>query len=216
MREKLAALVLTASCLTAAVGAAGERDTETAALYEKGLEVVQVLSEMAGSEEYVDAFTSDSDIKAILVQDVGGDYSAPKAVYALSVASGEMERTAARIGLELDDASDELKAFLMQRILGALPNRANSLDGAPTLAAANVCAYQKTFVDEAVEGDVIYLYTYEDTAPVAVIFTTGEDHTVTASGVFILCDSFPSGSAQEIADFFDYITVDVTEVQPEE
>lgn len=216
MRKKLAALVLAVLCLTAAAGAAaGKRDAETPSLYDRGLEVVQVLSEMAGSEEYVDAFASDSDIKSIL-QDIGGGYSAPKAVYALSVADAEMEQLVALIGLELDDVSDELKAFLMQRMLGSLTTRANSLDGAQTLAAASICTYAKTFVDESAEGDVVYLYTYDGAAPVAVTFTIGEDHTVTASGVFVLCDDFASGSAEEIADFFDYITVDVAEVQPEE
>ncbi len=215
MRKKLAALLL-AACLTAGAGTgACAAEEETApSLYDRGLEVVHMLAEMAQSEEWVGMFTDEGQIRSAVEGVADGDYSAPKAVYALSVADDELERLAALSGL--GDLSDELKAYFLQRMMGSLMNRVNSLDGAEILAAANICTYAKTFVDESAEGDFIYLYAYEGAAPVAVTFTTGEDHTVTASGAFVLCDDFTCGSAEEIADFFDYITVDVAEVQPEE
>lgn len=215
MRKKIAALLL-AACLTAGAGTgacAAKEDLEAPSLYDRGLEVVQVLAEMAQSEEWVDGLTGDSEISSI-VQEAAGDYAAPKAVYSLSVTDEELERLAAIN--ELEGASEEIKAFLMQRMLVSLITRTNSLDGPKNLAAASICTYARTFVDEGAEGDVIYLYAYEDAAPVAVTFTLGEDHTVTASGAFVLCDDFSCGSAGEIADFFDYVTVDVAQILPEE
>ncbi|MDE7137081.1 MAG: hypothetical protein K2O29_01290, partial [Ruminococcus sp.] len=61
----------------------------------------------------------------------------------------------------------------------------------------------------------IYLYTYDNTAPIAVTFIKGDDNSVSANGTFIMYDEFTCNSADEIKDFFDYITVEVTEVNPE-
>ena len=50
---------------------------------------------------------------------------------------------------------------------------------------------------------------------IAVTFIKGDDNSVSANGTFIMYDEFTCNSADEIKDSFDYITVDVTEVNPE-
>lgn len=135
----------------------------------------------------------------------------PKAVYAISVIDDSLTAMA---GLDqLDHAPAELKAFLMQRILGSLMTQVNGMSGVENLAASSICTAGKTFVHENLAEDVIYLYTYENAFPVAVTFTAGEDQAVSANGVFVLYDGFTCGSAEEIKSFFSYITVDVTEVK---
>lgn len=188
-------------------------NVETKSLYAQGLEVVQIMSEMTQTEEYVDIHTGNSEIKTVIQNISTGDYSSPKAVYAISITDDNLAAMAELNSL--DSASEELKTFLMQRVLGSLMTQINGMSGVENLAASSVCTVGKTFVNENATEDVIYLYTYEDALPVAVTFTIGEDQAVSASGVFVMYDGFTCGSADEIKSFFSDIIVDVTEVQPE-
>ena len=188
-------------------------NAETKSLYAQGLEVVQLMSEMTQTEEYVDINTGNSEIKAVIENISTGDYSTPKAVYAISITDNNLAAMA-ELG-DLNNASEELKDFLMQRVLGSLMTQINGMSGVENLAASSVCAVGKIFVNENATEDVIYLYTYENAIPVAVTFTVGEDQAVSASGVFVMYDGFTCGSTDEIQSFFSDITVEVTEVQPE-
>lgn len=190
-----------------------KRNVETKSLYEQGIEIVQLMSEMSQTEEYVDIFTGNSEIKTIIRSISIGDYSSPKAVYAISITNDNFA-TMEELN-NLDNTSKELKNFLMQKTRGSLMPQINSLSGVENLAASSVCSVGKTFVNENAAEDVIYLYTYENALPVAVTFTIGENHSVSASGVFVMYDGFTCGSAAEIKSFFSDITVDVSEVLPE-
>lgn len=186
---------------------------KTKSLYAQGLEVIQLMLEMAQTEEYIDMLAGSTEIKSV-VQDINtGDYSKPKAVYAISVTDDELAFLAEFDSL--DDISDDLKTLLMQKLHGSLMMRINGMSGALNLAAASVCTAGKTFVNKDVTEDVIYLYTYDDAVPVAVVFTVGEDHAVSASGMFVMFDGFTCGSADEIEAFFGYVDIDVVEVLAE-
>lgn len=186
-------------------------NAETRSLYAQGLEVVRLMSEMIQTEECVDVLTESNDIKSIVRDLSTGDYSAPKAVYAISVTDDNLAAMAELDGL--GNASDGLKSFLIQKVLGSLMVQINARSGVANLAAASVCTVEKTFVDENATQDVIYLYTYENAVPVAVTFIVGEDHAVSASGVFVMYDVLPFGSADEIKSFFLDLEVDVAEVE---
>ena len=190
-----------------------KENAETKSLYAQGLEVVQLMSEMTQTEKYVDIHTGNSEIKTV-IQNIGtGNYSTPKAVYAISITDKNLAAMAEVDNL--NNASEELKDFLMKRVLGSLMTQINGMSGVENLAASSVCTVGKTFVNENATEDVIYLYTYENAIPVAVTFTIGEDQAVSASGVFVMYDGFACGSTDEIESFFSDITVEVTEVQPE-
>lgn len=190
-----------------------ESNAETKSLYVQGLEVVQLMSEMTHTKGYVDIYTGDSEIKTVIQNIATGDYSSPKAVYAISITDDNLAAMAEFNNL--DNASEELRAFLIQRVLGSLMTQINGMSGVENLAASSICTVGKTFVSENATNDVIYLYTYENAIPVAVSFIVGENQAVSASGVFVMYDKFTCGSADEIKTFFSDITVDVTEVQPE-
>ena len=186
----------------------------TKSLYAQGLEVVQLMSEMAQSEEYVKFYTGSDEIGS-MIQTIGsGDFASPQAVYAISVAD---ENLSAIMGLgNLDGVSEKLQGFLKQRVLASLVTQVNAMGGTESLAASSICTAGKIFVNEGATEDVIYLYVYENAAPVAVTFIIGENQAVSASGMFILYDGFTCGSAEEIKSFFQYITVEVSEVLPEQ
>ena len=188
-------------------------NAEAKSLYEQGLKIVRLMSEMTQTEGYVDVYTGNSEVKAVIQSISAGDYSSPKAVYAISVADDDL---AAMVELNrLDNVSDELKKFLLQRAHSALMTQINSMSGVENLAATSVCTAGKSFVNENAAEDVIYLYTYENARPVAVTFSVGESQAVSASGMFIMYDGFTCGSATEIESFFSDISVDVSEVLPE-
>lgn len=190
-----------------------EGNAETRSLYAQGLEVVQLMSEMTQAEEYTELHTGSGEIKEIVEQLGTAEYSVPKAVYAISVTE---ETLAGMAGFsDMAGASEELKDFLMQRTLSALMTQVTAMGGVENLAAASVCTVGKTFINENADDNSIYLYAYDNAAPVAVTFIVGEDHTVSANGVFVLYDGFTCASADEIKSFFSDIPVKVTEVLPE-
>lgn len=190
-----------------------ESSAETKSLYAQGLEVIQLMFEMTQSEKYLDLCGGSSEIKAIIENISAGDYTTPRAVYAISVSD---ENLSAMAGLNnLDNSSQELKSFLMQRILGGLITQINGMGGADNIAATGICTAGKTFVSENADEDVIYLYTYDNAVPVAVTFCVGENHAITANGVFVIYDKFVDDSVDEIKSSFSDIIVEVNEISPE-
>lgn len=185
---------------------------ETKSLYAQGMEVVQLMTEIVQSEEYINATATDS-LKPTIQELADGNYSKPKAVYSISASDKEIAKLAEFN--EFDNISDTLKPFISSKLCNALINIINSRGGVEDIAVAGVCSAGKTFVNENADGNIIYLYTYDDAVPVAVTFITGDDNTVSANGTFVMYDEFNCNSADEIKDFFSYITVEVTEVTPE-
>lgn len=205
-------LVLVIILGLAACGAAKEMK-EPKSRYAHGLDVISMLSEMTRSESFIGIYTANSEIKDIILALGDNSYEQPDAVYAITVPEDILTGMAELSNLE--GASEELKNYLMQRVMASLMSQINAMSGVENLAASSVCTVSKTFVSENATENVIYIYVYEDTAPVAVTFTLGEDHTVSATGTFILYDGFTCGSAEEIQTVFSDITVNVTEVTPE-
>lgn len=193
-----------------------EGNTETKSLYAQGLEIIQLMSEMTQSEECLNIFYTGNGKVLSIVQDIStGDYTTPKAVYAISTT--EIESLATVELNNLDNVSEGLKSYITQKALGSLVTQINSYSGVEILAATSICTVGKTFVNKDTDEDVIYLYTFDNAVPVAVTFIVGEDNAISASGVFIMNDRFTCDSADEIKSFFsDIIKVEATEVLPEE
>ena len=205
-------LVLVIILGLAACGAVKEVQ-ESKSLYAHGLDVVSMLSEMTRSESFIGIYTANSEIKDIILALGEHPYDTPAAVYAITIPEDVLMGMAELSNL--GDASEELKSYLTQRVMASLMSQINAMSGVENLAASSVCTVGKTFVSESTTENVIYIYAYEDTAPVAVTFTLGEDHTVSATATFIFYDGFTCGSAEEIESAFSDIAVNVTEVTPE-
>ena len=205
-------LILTVILGLAACGAVNETK-DPKSLYAHGLDVISMLSEMTRSENFIGIYTANSEIKDIILALGDHPYETPDAVYALTVPVDALMGMA-ELG-NLDDASDELKNYLTQRVMASLMSQINAMSGVENLAASSVCTVGKTFVSENATENVIYIYVYDGTAPVAVTFTLGEDHTVSATGTFIFYDGFTCGSAEDIKGVFSDIAVNVTEVTSE-
>lgn len=180
-----------------------------ASLYEHGLDVVQLLSEMVQSEECIRVYTADEDVSSVVHKLGAQEHGAPKAVYAISL-SEEVLATVAE--LETMDVSEELQAVLKRRVIGSLVPQINAAAGVDALAATSICTVGKTFVCEACETDTIYVYTYENAAPAAVTFVACEDGTVSANGTFIVNENFPCSTTEDVKVYFSDIAVEVTQI----
>ena len=182
-------------------------------LYEHGLEVIHLMSEMAQSTAYSSAYTGNESILNIIHKIGDGNYEETKKVYSISFNRENLENMTELAGV--DGISDELKDYTMQRVITALVSQINAYSGAEHIAATSVCTAGKTFVSDALDEDSIFIYTFEDAYPVAVTFITGEDNTISANGMFIVNENFVCDSTGDIQNFFleNGITVNVVEVK---
>lgn len=208
--------VVSAAALMLGLGACNNNSSggETKSLYSQGLELVGMMSELTKSEDYVNVYTPNEDIKNIIAEIGNNDYSvAPKAVYSISISEDDLAALSELNGI--NNLSDELKDVLSRKTLGAVITQINGMSGVDNLAAASLCTVGKTFVNENVTEDTIYLYTYENALPVAVTFAVGDDFSISANGVFVMYEDFTCSSAAEIENFFSEIAVEAKEVAPE-
>ena len=115
MKKKIAfILVLSMLLVLAACGIASE-EKETRSLYSHGLDIVDLLAEMTRTEGVIGIYTGNSEIKDIILALGANDYKEPDAVYAISVPEESLTGMSEMCNLE--GTSDDLKTYLMQRVL---------------------------------------------------------------------------------------------------
>lgn len=181
-------------------------------LYSRGLDVISLLSEMAGNDTWLDILTANESIQERITQAAASDYAQPSVVYQLS-----FPLAAASDLVNIPDFSalpESLRTALSHRLYPALVNQINAAAGAEALAAAASCTASKTFHSSACTTDMLYLYTFESGCPVAVVFTPGEDSTVTATATLLLNEDFPSHSPEDLRKYFSSDALEITTVSP--
>ena len=75
-----------------------------------------------------------------------------------------------------------------------------------------MCTAEKLFVSGELTENEIYLYVYENAAPVAVTFMMGEDGAVAARGMFILYEGFEADRLEEMEGVWERFGVWVERV----
>lgn len=213
MKRRMVALVMAFALVLSlcACGVENSAKTESKTLLEHGLDVIATMEEMAGSEEYVNFYTGSKEMAEIINEIGAGDYSAPAAVYKLTIDETAIEEWTMLSGAE--GLSDNLKAAVTQKAVGAaLITQINAQSGATTLAATSICTAGKTFVSTEASGTMVYIFAYENGCPAAVSFVEGEDHAVAATGNFILNDGFDTSSEDTIRAFFEVTGVKVESI----
>ena len=195
----LASLMLLSSC--------GVTDSELPSLEVRGMQIISMLEEIAESEDYLSIYSSDKELLDIIDTFAAGDHSDPKTIYRLTLSE---ESVKSLCGTDvLTSLSPELQSFLEGRVQASVINIANARGGSTALAATSICTAGKTFVSDEITADTIYLYTFENAVPVAVSFTVGEGHTVSASGTFLIAEELNTDSPESIKEFFSEIDLDV-------
>ena len=205
----ISALSLTALFFLGACSSRGA-SSPASELYDQGLLLVSAMDEMAQSEAWVSLFTADPAIQEILSEAGQGDFSQPKAVYAIQFS----DQALVSLTGEADWSAfpESLQERIHTAIQGAAANQINAMGGTETLAAASICTVSDTFVCDALTGNTLYLYTYENAVPAMVSFVPGQDGAVSATGTLILCDGFSPDSAEEIQPCLEGFGAQVSEI----
>ena len=171
-------------------------------LYEHGMDVIALMEEMVDSSSYGSLMSGAAEIEQMRQTLAAGDYTAPQAVYEIEVPTlGDMLAYAESDAVT-ESFSDSLKQLLDNRSAASLVNLINSRGGTAALATSSVYSAAKTFVSSQTEESTIYLYTFQNGNPIAVVFTTGEDGTVTATGTFLMADGFDAASVEQLQALF--------------
>ena len=179
-------------------------------LYHQGLALVSEMNETVQSEAWVSLFTADPAVKEILSETGQGNFSQPKAVY--EIRFSDQAVTSLTGQADLTGFSESLQNRIRAAIQSAAANQINAMDGAETLAAAGICTVSDTFVCDGLTENTLYLYTYENAAPVMVSFAVGQDGAVLATGVPIFCDSFSPDSPENVQLFLEGFGAQVSEI----
>lgn len=208
--KKCLSVVLTLVMLVS-VSACGNGSKDSGkTLYEQGLDVASLMVEATRTEKYVEIYSSSSELGKMIKEIGEGDYETLEAVYAITIDDEKFREI-----LEVDnynEISERLQAALRNRMFGSLITQINGMGGTEELAVSSICTHGKTFVDDSITDNTIYLYVYEDALPIAVTFTVGEGGAVSASGTFIMYDGFSCGSVEEVEESFRAFDVEVSEI----
>ena len=199
-RTLLTMILLTMVLQIALSGCAGSGGRGKS-LYEHGLDVVALMDEMVNSS-YGSLLSDAADIEKMRQTLAAGDYTAPQAVYEMEIPTVGDMFAYAEVDAVTASFSDSLKKLLDNRSAASLVTLINSQSGAAALAASSVYTAAKTFVSSETEEGILYLYTFQDGNPIAVVFTTGEDGTVTATGTFLMAEGFDAASAEQLQALF--------------
>ena len=185
---------------------------EQVSLYEQGLEVVALMDEMADSQSYVQMFTGNTQISELIQSNTNGDYSKPQVVYEVMLQKDNYQGL-----LENEETqttmSDELKGIISKKVNASVITQLNAYGGSENLAASTICTAGVSFVNSEVKEDVIYIYVYENTAPVAITFLQEGNDIVSANGTFLFGEELTNLTEESISQLFEGLYVTVQEVE---
>lgn len=200
MKIKIFALALTLALLFSSCSQSPNRQAGES-LYDAGLEVVSQMAALAGNSQFAKIYAASEDVEAVIDELGKGDFSAPAAVYRISISqTGIFELIGYSVGLT--GLSQEIEDNISSRLGGVVISLINGAEGVDALAAASICSGRRVFAGPQDAESTLYIYTYQNAVPVAVCFTVGEGGAVLAEGSFVLNKSFKAATAQQVEEFF--------------
>ena len=209
MKKKI--LVVLFVILVLSLTACGSKK-ELVSLYERGLEVVDLMDEMADSQSYVQMFTGNTQISEVIQSNTNGDYSEPQAVYEVVLQKDNYQGLIGNEDTQIT-MSDELERIMEKKVNASLITQMNAYGGSENLAASTICTTDIFFVNSEIKEDVIYIYVYENTAPVAITFLQEGNDIVSANGTFMFGEELMNLTEENILQLFEgtYVTVQKVE-----
>lgn len=195
--------------LLGACGGTEDKNAADKSLYEQGLEVISLITEMANSQQYLSLYSDNTNVLDLISAAGKGDFSRPTALY--KITSSDNSESVLDL-IQADELSETLKKNVKSRMLSAIATQINAMGGYETLAASGLCTSEKLFVSNELKEDEIYLYTYKDAVPVAVTFTKGENGAVSASGIFILYKDFAVDTILGTPELLKELGVEIQEI----
>lgn len=209
MKKKILVMISLLAVCAVLFGCGSDIPPNETSLYDEGLKISSLMSEMASSEEYLSALTGNDEIKSLLSGAAASEPDSPKAVYEINMSD---EAFLDLLGVEnTENMSEALKDSLTAKGYAAIAPQINAAVGVNNLAASSLCTAGTSFVNSEFSGSTLYMYVYKDGAPVIVSFSEGENHAVSASGCFDLGNAFSAETQEEIQDYFSGFGAEVRE-----
>ncbi len=178
--------------------------------YDKGMELIALMTEMAGNENYLEAFAY-GEVKDEISASITSDYSSPSAVYEIRFDDSFALQL---LGMEnFDSISGELKNNLTAKSCSNFSSQLNAAAGVNALTASAILTASDSFYNPDFSGNAVYLYMYEGSAPAAVAFSEGGSGAVSASASFILYKDFRPENKDQVEAFFEDYPVEVKEIE---
>lgn len=196
---------------TFAMTACGKKNDNS--LYEKGLELTEVLLEAVDSDEYWENMGIGSEEYFSYVEQLReGKYKEPKNVYVLTVSEEGMENLLEE--LDMEDVSERLQKTIIYKMFGSITTRFNAQMGSTPLAVSSVYNVSTTFVCDEIEESCVYIYKYKNALPVVVTFVVGEDNTVSATAGFLMSIDLLEDLEETLDDmeFYEELGIEIEEL----
>ena len=198
-KRKCISAIATSLILLLTLSGCGTQKIDGKSLREHGMDIVKIMEEMVKNADYGKLTGGDNNtLEENRVQLATGDYAAPAAVYGMSLPSFQSILTLVGESEESYNFSEALNTQLDNKSASVLVNQLNSMKGVSALAGTSLYTAGKVFVSNELTENTIYLYTFQNGYPIAVVFTVGEDHAVTAQGTFLLWEDIDQGSLETL------------------
>ena len=176
---------------------------------EHGMEVVGLMDELVGNHDYLSALSGNSEVLEIAAELDAGSYETYRSVYRIIP---DADRIRESLGLADVTMSDGLRTYFDNGALASVITKINAAQGLNETVASSVCTAGRKFVCKDIAEHCIYLYTFENGTPIAVVFGKGDDGAVSASGYFILDEDADLRSLEDVQKLFEEYSPDVTVV----
>lgn len=176
---------------------------------EHGMEVVGLMDELVGNRDYLSALSGNAEVLEIAAELDAGSYETYRSVYRIIP---DADRIRESLGLADGTMSDGLRTYFDNGALASVITKINAAQGLNETMASSVCTAGRKFVCKDITEHCIYLYTFENGTPIAVVFGKGDDGAVSASGYFILDEDADLRSLEDVQKLFEEYSPDVTVV----
>lgn len=176
---------------------------------EHGMDVVAMMDELVGNRDYISALSGKEEVAEIAAKLDAGSYERYRAVYRISLDTDQLRNS---LGMADVTLSDDLRSYFDNGALASVITKINAAQGLNETIAASVCTAGKKFVCKDITEHCIYLYTFEEGTPIAVVFGKGEDGAASASGYFVLAEDFTPMSAEDVEALFKEYSPNITVV----
>ena len=170
-------------------------------LSEMGLEVIDLMVEVANDDAYVMNITRDYKETVNVIKSVKrGTYDEPGAVFELKIPK---EIVGEYFGSDYDKLSDEMQLYYQSRVFDSIAPAMNSLVGISYITASTALFAEKAFDFDLSEAKA-YLYVFENGVSAIVVFNALGDGAVSAQGYFIFYELPADATEEDVANEIKY------------
>lgn len=190
----------------------GSGSESNMSLHEYGLTEVSLIREMINNEAYQEIYygSLDDEMTKILEKLRAGDYSKPESIdYLVLPEESELMdmilsakyKDEILDGLKKYKFSPELKEYLSKQMVSTLLNACLTQNGIEPMVFYSIIHASKMFVNNKITPEnVICIYSYKDTYPLAASFGYGENGSIAMTLNVLAVDDYIDGGADMIKD----------------